>query len=288
MLRFSRRLFSAGAAAHHAPAAPPLVDRLQRLREQLDADARSLPSFARPAAGAAAAAAPGCAPTADYADDPAAPAEVREAKPTWLRIDAPYGARAENLARLSRDVKKLNLATVCEEAKCPNIGECWGGKEGTATATIMLMGDTCTRGCSFCNVKTSHTPPPLDAAEPLRVAEAVANWGLHYVVLTSVDRDELVRGGGRGWQGVGVEEAKGGSSFYSFSSLAARAPWTIPGTPPHLHFPSLHPFLSLSLSLPLPPSLRAARPGQRALCSHSARHQGCAARHEGGVPHARL
>ena len=186
MLRYARRLFS---AASGAPAPPPLVDRLQRLREQLEADARPLPSFA--------AAAPGCAPTADYADDASAPAEIREAKPTWLRIDAPYGARAENLARLSRDVKKLNLATVCEEAKCPNIGECWGGKEGTATATIMLMGDTCTRGCSFCNVKTSHTPPPLDAAEPQRVAEAVASWGLHYVVLTSVDRDELVRGG---WQ----------------------------------------------------------------------------------------
>ena len=175
-----------------ASAPPPLVDRLQRLREQLEADARSLPSFAAPPS--AAAVAPGCAPTSDYADDASAPAEVREAKPTWLRIDAPYGARAENLARLSRDVKKLNLATVCEEAKCPNIGECWGGKEGTATATIMLMGDTCTRGCSFCNVKTSHAPPPLDAAEPQRVAEAVASWGLHYVVLTSVDRDELVRG----------------------------------------------------------------------------------------------
>ena len=183
----ARRLSTAAAPR---AAGSPVVDRLQRLREQLDADARSLPSFAPSTPSLA----PGCAPTADYADDASAPAEVREAKPTWLRIDAPYGARAENLARLSRDVKKLNLATVCEEAKCPNIGECWGGKEGTATATIMLMGDTCTRGCSFCNVKTSHTPPPLDAAEPARVAQAVASWGLHYVVLTSVDRDELVRG----------------------------------------------------------------------------------------------
>jgi lipoic acid synthetase len=80
---------------------------------------------------------------------------------------------------------------VCEEAKCPNIGECWGGKEGSATATIMLMGDTCTRGCSFCAVKTARAPPPLDAAEPRRVAEAIAAWGLSYVVLTSVNRDDL-------------------------------------------------------------------------------------------------
>ena len=90
------------------------------------------------------------------------------------------------------DVRALNLATVCEEARCPNLGECWsGGKSGVATATIMLMGDTCTRGCSFCAVKTARRPPPLDAAEPRRVAEAIAAWGLGYVVLTSVDRDDL-------------------------------------------------------------------------------------------------
>jgi lipoic acid synthetase len=99
------------------------------------------------------------------------------------------------------------LATVCEEARCPNIGDCWGGgsaknrgeltaeeKElgiGTATATIMIMGDTCTRGCRFCSVKTSRAPPPLDVEEPNKVAEAVTKWGLDYVVLTSVDRDDL-------------------------------------------------------------------------------------------------
>ena len=89
-------------------------------------------------------------------------------------------------------VRALNLATVCEEARCPNLGECWsGGGSGVATATIMLMGDTCTRGCSFCAVKTAPAPPPLDAGEPARVAAAVARWGLGYVVLTSVDRDEL-------------------------------------------------------------------------------------------------
>jgi hypothetical protein len=162
------------------------TDRLTRLREQLES-APPLSSFG---------VAPGCAPALPEGDTvPAAggASGERELKPTWLRIDAPTGKRRENVDRLSATVKSLNLATVCEEAKCPNLGECWGGKEGTATATIMLMGDTCTRGCSFCNVKTSHTPPPLDPAEPTRVAEAVASWGLHYVVLTSVDRDELVR-----------------------------------------------------------------------------------------------
>jgi lipoic acid synthetase len=92
-------------------------------------------------------------------------------------------------------VRELKLATVCEEAKCPNIGECWGGKEGTATATIMLMGDTCTRGCRFCAVKTSRAPPPLDPDEPSKVSKAILDWGLDYVVLTSVNRDDLPDGG---------------------------------------------------------------------------------------------
>jgi len=122
------------------------------------------------------------------ASTPAAPVLP---KPDWLRISAPSGETLRNFERLHKTVKQLNLATVCEEAKCPNIGECWGGKEGSATATIMLMGDTCTRGCSFCAVKTARVPPPLDAAEPRRVAEAIAAWGLSYVVLTSVNRDDL-------------------------------------------------------------------------------------------------
>ena len=109
-------------------------------------------------------------------------------KPSWLKAEPPRG---ENYNRLKDTVRSLKLATVCEEARCPNIGECWGGKEGTATATIMIMGDTCTRGCSFCSVKTSRKPAPLDPHEPTNVAEAIAQWGLHYVVLTSVDRDEL-------------------------------------------------------------------------------------------------
>jgi len=87
---------------------------------------------------------------------------------------------------------------VCEEARCPNISDCWGGSDkSAATATIMLMGDTCTRGCRFCSVKTSKAPPPLDPHEPENTAEALARWGLGYVVLTSVDRDDLADGGAR-------------------------------------------------------------------------------------------
>ena len=79
---------------------------------------------------------------------------------------------------------------VCEEARCPNIGECWGGgKDEVATATIMILGDTCTRGCLFCSVKTSKAPPPVDVDEPVNTATAISEWGLDYVVLTSVDRD---------------------------------------------------------------------------------------------------
>ncbi|CAM9916903.1 unnamed protein product [Scytosiphon promiscuus] len=114
--------------------------------------------------------------------------KVIHRKPSWLKAVPTQG---ENYERLRSTVRELGLATVCEEAKCPNIGECWGGAEGTATATIMIMGDTCTRGCSFCAVKTSRAPPPLDADEPEKVAKAVTDWGLGYVVLTSVDRDDL-------------------------------------------------------------------------------------------------
>ena len=88
------------------------------------------------------------------------------------------------------------MHTVCEEAKCPNIGDCWGGgADQTATATIMLMGDECTRGCRFCSVKTNRKPKPLDPEEPRNTAQAISRWGLDYVVLTSVDRDDLADGG---------------------------------------------------------------------------------------------
>lgn len=114
-------------------------------------------------------------------------------KPGWLRQRAPQGERYTYLADQMKDLK---LATVCQEAQCPNVGECWnGGSHGIGTATIMLMGDTCTRGCRFCAVNTSQTPPPLDPDEPENTAKAVADWGVGYVVLTSVDRDDLADGG---------------------------------------------------------------------------------------------
>ncbi|CAO3670297.1 unnamed protein product [Umbelopsis ramanniana] len=113
--------------------------------------------------------------------------------PSWLKTDIPVG---QNFTRIKKDLRGLKLHTVCEEARCPNIGDCWGGGEHqTATATIMLMGDECTRGCRFCSVKTNRTPKPLDPHEPEHTAEAIRRWGLDYVVLTSVDRDDLADGG---------------------------------------------------------------------------------------------
>ncbi|XP_055902376.1 lipoyl synthase, mitochondrial [Eupeodes corollae] len=113
--------------------------------------------------------------------------------PPWLKTTIPTG---KNFNKIKEQLRDLKLATVCEEARCPNIGECWGGGEhGTQTATIMLMGDTCTRGCRFCSVKTARNPPPLDPQEPVNTATAIASWGLDYIVLTSVDRDDLSDGG---------------------------------------------------------------------------------------------
>lgn len=113
--------------------------------------------------------------------------------PRWLKTGIPKG---KNFTAMKSDLKGLGLHTVCEEARCPNIGECWGGTDKSkATATIMLMGDTCTRGCRFCSVKTSRRPGPLDPHEPENTAVAIAKWGLGYVVLTTVDRDDLSDGG---------------------------------------------------------------------------------------------
>ena len=108
-------------------------------------------------------------------------------KPSWLRVRAP-GSAAYNETR--RIVKEHGLVTVCEEAACPNIGECWS----VSHATMMIMGETCTRACAFCNVSTG-LPGPLDADEPRRVGEAVAMMRLKHVVITSVDRDDLADGG---------------------------------------------------------------------------------------------
>ena len=108
-------------------------------------------------------------------------------KPEWIRVRAP-GSRAYEETR--RIVREGQLVTVCEEAGCPNIGECWSKKH----ATFMILGDTCTRACAFCNVKTG-LPGPVDAGEPARVADAVARMGLTHAVITSVDRDDLDDGG---------------------------------------------------------------------------------------------
>ncbi|KRY29134.1 Lipoyl synthase, mitochondrial [Trichinella spiralis] len=113
--------------------------------------------------------------------------------PPWLKQEIPVGSAFHNL---KKSLRKLNLNTVCEEAKCPNIGECWGGsEEKIATATVMLLGDTCTRACRFCSVKTFRNPSPPDPSEPENTAKAIVDWNLDYVVLTSVDRDDLEDGG---------------------------------------------------------------------------------------------
>jgi lipoic acid synthetase len=117
------------------------------------------------------------------AGDAGAALDFRERKPPWLKVKAPGGPVYRNLKHLMRS---QGLHTVCEEANCPNIGECWE----RGTATFMILGDVCTRRCGFCNVK-SGVPSLVDRAEPLRVANAVAQMGLRHCVVTSVDRDDL-------------------------------------------------------------------------------------------------
>ena len=113
--------------------------------------------------------------------------KVREQKPPWLKVKAPAGPRYN---RIREKLRSLNLYTVCEEAHCPNIGECWDG----GTATIMLMGEICTRGCRFCAVTTGK-PPALDPDEPKNAADTVEAMEVDYIVLTSVNRDDLPDGG---------------------------------------------------------------------------------------------
>ena len=132
----------------------------------------------------------------------------RRRKPEWLKSRPPSG---ERFAEIKETLRELDLHTVCEEANCPNLGDCWsgganappdaeaadaaeGGRNGPGTATFMLLGDRCSRGCNFCDVETGGMEPP-DPDEPGKVAEAVAEIGLEYVVLTSVDRDDLADGG---------------------------------------------------------------------------------------------
>ena len=115
------------------------------------------------------------------------PDQPIQRKPDWIRVKAPGSPK---WAETNRIVKEHGLVTVCEEAGCPNIGECWEKKH----ATFMIMGDTCTRACAFCNVKTGM-PEALDGTEPAKIADAVAKLGLEHVVITSVDRDDLADGG---------------------------------------------------------------------------------------------
>lgn len=109
---------------------------------------------------------------------------MERGKPEWLKVRMPGG---ERYSRIKGRARELRLHTVCEEAQCPNIGECWGG----GTATFMVMGGTCTRACRFCAVDTANRPAPLDPDEPANVAEAIREMELDYVVVTSVNRDDL-------------------------------------------------------------------------------------------------
>jgi lipoyl synthase len=129
---------------------------------------------------------PNAIPVADPAGWQPDPEHPRR-RPPWIKVKAPQG---ENYERLYKLMRTQTLHTVCEEAQCPNIGECWG----RGTATFLMMGDTCTRSCGFCDIKTGR-PSPLDWAEPNRVAETVRALGLKHVVITSVNRDERADGG---------------------------------------------------------------------------------------------
>ncbi|MGH3117950.1 MAG: lipoyl synthase [Gaiellales bacterium] len=127
------------------------------------------------------------------AASPAPPAR----KPAWLKVKAPGGP---NYVQLKSMMRELGLHTVCEEARCPNIGECWEHQ----AATFMILGDVCTRNCTYCAV--SHgTPRPFDPLEPVRLAEAVERMGLRHVVITSVDRDDLPNGGAEAFAGCITE-----------------------------------------------------------------------------------
>ena len=131
---------------------------------------------------------------------PVANAVTFERKPSWLKVKAPGGG---NYARLKALMRELNLHTVCEEARCPNIGECWEHK----AATFMILGDVCTRNCAYCAV-AHGTPLPYDPVEPVRLAEAVSIMGLQHVVITSVDRDDLANGGAEAFAGCITEIRK--------------------------------------------------------------------------------
>jgi lipoic acid synthetase len=131
---------------------------------------------------------------------PLEPVQPRVPKPDWLKVKAPGSPSYLRLKSIMRDLK---LNTVCEEARCPNIGECWNH----GTATFMILGDVCTRACSYCAVAHGR-PDPVDTAEPERVAHAIQQLDLNYVVITSVDRDDLKDGGASIFAGVITETRK--------------------------------------------------------------------------------
>jgi lipoic acid synthetase len=132
------------------------------------------------------------------ADQPAPPRpETSVRKPSWLKVRVPGG---QNYARIRGMMRELELHTVCEEARCPNIGECWEHQ----AATFMILGDVCTRNCTYCAV-AHGTPAAFDPVEPVRLAEAVARMGLQHVVITSVDRDDLPNGGAESFAGCITE-----------------------------------------------------------------------------------
>ncbi len=116
------------------------------------------------------------------------PDNAQPKKPDWIRVKTP---NSEGYEKTRNVIRENNLVTVCEEAGCPNVGECWS----KGHATMMIMGDVCTRACAFCNIATGKPPKALDVFEPGRVANAVAKLGLHHVVVTSVDRDDIEDGG---------------------------------------------------------------------------------------------
>lgn len=204
------RKFSQPAKLHDREPARTGGSRLQELRATLAEEQKTVDDFLPAAAGRGLQPDGRALDTSGLSEDAAATAKKRDdelnrsvlgqLKPDYAKADGSFKhlrsiVKDPEFRKVKDALRGLNLVTVCEEAKCPNIGECWGGKSGTATATIMLMGDTCTRGCKFCHIKTSKAPPPVDAGEPRKVAEAITKWGLDYVVLTSVDRDDMPDGG---------------------------------------------------------------------------------------------
>jgi lipoic acid synthetase len=221
----------------------PAPSRLDGLRSRLDREGSSLREFA--ASAVASSSSSSLEPAIARRKAPPKSDRILP-KPRWLKA-AP--ATSPKYHELRATVRSLGLSTVCEEAKCPNIGDCWGGgggggggggtsddggtddpdaHRGTATATIMIMGDTCTRGCSFCAVKTSREPPPLDPDEPRKVAEAVSSWGLDYVVLTSVDRDDLDDQGSEHFRNVVLELKRLSSSSSTSSSSSSSSSLSSP------------------------------------------------------------